>query len=133
MKNKKDDYGVAFMTLMFTVSLLLTVFFSILAYATSQITPQTETRAIEFKVLFITTFIFAVISVICYVARLWGETLTLLKINDNTKTKFIATTNEQTNDTTEKINIEKLKEYKKFLDDGIITQEEFEAKKKELL
>lgn len=30
-------------------------------------------------------------------------------------------------------NIEKLREYKKLLDEGIITQEEFEAKKKELL
>lgn len=30
-------------------------------------------------------------------------------------------------------NIEKLKEYKRLLDDGIITQEEFEAKKKEIL
>lgn len=33
----------------------------------------------------------------------------------------------------EKSNIEKIREYKQLLDDGIITQEEFDAKKKELL
>lgn len=35
--------------------------------------------------------------------------------------------------TQEKSNIEKIREYKQLLDDGIITQEEFETKKKELL
>ena len=33
----------------------------------------------------------------------------------------------------EKENIEKLKEYKKLLDDGIITQEDFDKKKQQLL
>ena len=33
----------------------------------------------------------------------------------------------------EKKNIEKLKEYKKLLDDGLITQEEYDKKKQQLL
>ena len=33
----------------------------------------------------------------------------------------------------EKQNLEKLKEYKKLLDDGIITQEDFDKKKQQLL
>lgn len=33
----------------------------------------------------------------------------------------------------DKSNIEKIREYKQLLDDGIITQEEFEEKKRELL
>lgn len=41
--------------------------------------------------------------------------------------------NEQVSKTPPKSNIELLKEYKQLLDDGIITQEEFETKKKELL
>ena len=36
-------------------------------------------------------------------------------------------------ETVEKDNIEKLKEYKKLLDDGIITQEDFDKKKQQLL
>lgn len=40
---------------------------------------------------------------------------------------------EQSPTTIEKSNIEKLREYKQLLDEGIITQEEFEKKKKELL
>lgn len=42
-------------------------------------------------------------------------------------------TNEQVATPLEKSNVEKIREYKQLLDDGIITQEEFEAKKKELL
>lgn len=42
-------------------------------------------------------------------------------------------TDTQAPTTQEKSNVEKLREYKQLLDDSIITQEEFEAKKKELL
>ncbi len=41
--------------------------------------------------------------------------------------------NEKTNSKEEKDNVAKLREYKKQLDDGVITQEDFELKKKELL
>ena len=134
MKDRKDDYGLAFMTLLLTVSILLTIFFGILAYATSRITLQAEIRAIEFKCLCIATCVFGVISVIFYLARLWAETLTLLKIKHNTQMKSIAvTSNEQTKDISEKSNVEKIREYKQLLDDGIITQDEFDTKKKELL
>lgn len=46
---------------------------------------------------------------------------------------LVSQTAEQSEKQTAPSNIEQLREYKKLLDDGIITQEEFEAKKKELL
>jgi predicted Zn-dependent peptidase len=41
--------------------------------------------------------------------------------------------NTKTTSTTASENISTIREYKKLLDDGIITQEEFDAKKKQLL
>lgn len=46
---------------------------------------------------------------------------------------LIPLVNKMPNMAQEKSNVEKLREYKQLLDDGIITQEDFEKKKKELL
>ena len=48
--------------------------------------------------------------------------------------KYIISNSKETNSSSEKDNeLEKLKKYKKLLDDGVITQEEFDKKKKDLL
>lgn len=57
----------------------------------------------------------------------------LSKLDNDKLNKRSEETPAKSNNTTENDNIEEIKKYKELLDSGIITQEEFEKKKKELL
>lgn len=59
--------------------------------------------------------------------QIFQETLALIGITENSTASTSGTTQSQDN------SIEQIKRYKKLLDEGVISQEEFEAKKKELL